>query len=93
MLPLHRWYHGEAMARTASSRSEKRARFADVGGRETKGGLVQVTVTLDPGDLEILRQEVKARADAREDARTDWSVSELVRLAIRAWIAKNVSKR
>jgi hypothetical protein len=61
----------------------------DVGGRETKGGLVQVGLTLDPADLELLRREAQRRAREREGARTDWNVSELVRLAIREWLAKH----
>lgn len=65
----------------------RRATFArDVSGRETKGGLVQVTVTLDPGDLDALRAEARRRAQARKTARAD--VSEVVREAIRAWLAK-----
>jgi hypothetical protein len=60
----------------------------DVGGRETKGGLVQVTMTLDPDDLKTLRAEAERRAKERKTARAD--VSELVRLAIREWIAKRI---
>lgn len=81
------------MARTASSSEARRGTVGDVGGRETKGGLVQVTITLDPTDLEVLKREALRRAKERESARTDWSVSELVRLAIRAWIAKNVGPK
>jgi len=50
--------------------------------------MVQVMLTLDPEDLDLLRKEAKRRADVREGTRADWSVSELVRLAVRAWIAK-----
>jgi hypothetical protein len=57
-----------------------------VSGRPTKGGLIQVTLTLDPDDLEKLRAEARRRAEARKSARSD--VSELVREAIRAWLAK-----
>ncbi len=63
-------------------------RVRDVGGRPTKSGMVQVMLTLDPEDLDLLRKEAKRRADVREGTRADWSVSELVRLAVRAWIAK-----
>ncbi len=76
------------MAQTRSSKGENRARFRDVSGRETKGGLVQVTVTLDPDDLKVLREEAERRARARKSARAD--MSELIRLAIRAWIVKHV---
>ncbi len=61
-----------------------------MGGRETKSGLVQVGLTLDPADLEILRREAQRRAKEREGARADWNVSELVRLAIREWLTKHV---
>ena len=63
-----------------------------VGGLKLKGGLVQVTVTLDPADLEILRAEAKRRSRLREDARTNWSASELLRLAAREWIAAHVKR-
>ncbi len=78
------------MDRATSTRTEKRARFADVGGRPLKGGLVQVTVTLDPDDLETLRREAKRRSHAREGTRADWSASELIRLAIAEWIGAHV---
>ncbi len=78
------------MARTESRAAARRGKVSDVGGRETKSGLVQVGLTLDPVDLEILRREAQRRAKVREGARADWNVSELVRLAIRAWISKNV---
>jgi len=55
-----------------------------VSGRPTKGGLVQVTLTLDPAHLETLRAEALRRARARKSARSD--VSELVREAIAAWL-------
>jgi len=80
------------MERSASRSEARRAKVADVGGLKLKGGLVQVTITLDPHDLEVVRAEAKRRARAREDARTDWSASELIRLAIRAWIAKNIPR-
>jgi hypothetical protein len=64
-----------------------------VGGLKLKGGLVQVTVTLDPADLEILRAEAKRRSRAHEDARTNWSASEMIRLAMREWIAKHVRSK
>jgi hypothetical protein len=41
---------------------------------------------LDPADLASLREEAKRRAVARKTARAD--VSELVREAVRAWLAK-----
>jgi hypothetical protein len=50
--------------------------------------MIQVALTLDPADLETLRKEATRRADVHEGARADWTVSELVRLAIRAWIAR-----
>ncbi len=68
----------------------RRGRVPDVGGRETKGGLVQVGLTLDPTDLENLRREAQRRAREREGARADWNVSELVRLAIREWLTRHV---
>ncbi len=55
-------------------------------GRPTKGGLVQVTVTLDPSDLERLREEAERRAKARKSARAD--VSELIREAIATWLSR-----
>lgn len=61
------------------------ARLIDVG-RPTKGGLVQVMLTLDPADLEKLRAEALRRAQARKSARRD--VSELVREAIALWLAR-----
>ena len=63
-----------------------------MGGLKLKGGLVQVTVTLDPGDLEILRAEAKRRSRSRDDARTNWSASELIRLAMREWISAHVKR-
>jgi hypothetical protein len=58
-----------------------------VPGRETKGGLVQVTLTLEPADLSALREVAKRRATARKTARAD--VSEIVREAIRAWLKRH----
>lgn len=49
-----------------------------------------MTLTLDPDDLEAMRKEALRRAQARKSARSD--VSELVRDAIRAWLAKQRSK-
>ena len=48
-------------------------------------------MTLDPDDLKILRAEADRRAKARKSARAD--TSELVRLAVRAWIAKHVEPK
>lgn len=79
------------MATGKASSAERTGRVHDVSGRETKGGLVQVTVTLDPGDLEVLRTEAQRRARERKTARAD--VSELVRLAIRDWLARHVKPK
>lgn len=57
-----------------------------MGGRETKGGLVQVMLTLDPEHLAVLREEADRRAKERKRARSD--VSEIVREAVAAWVAK-----
>jgi hypothetical protein len=64
---------------------------ADVGGRETKGGLVQVMMTLDPDHLRVLREEAERRAKERKRARSD--VSEIVREAVAAWVAAHAKGR
>ncbi len=78
------------MALRKSSGKLGRARLRDVSGRPTKGGLVQVTLTLDPEALEKLRAEAVRRARARKSARSD--VSELVREAIEAWLTKGAKR-
>ncbi len=74
------------MVEGKSTSGRARGRLRDVSGRPTKGGLVQVTRSVDPDDLETLRAEAQRRARVRKTARAD--VSELVREAIRAWLAK-----
>ncbi len=69
-----------------SRRNPARARLADVTGRPTKGGLVQVMFTLSPAQLERLRVEAMRRALARGSGKPD--ASALLREIIDAWLAK-----
>ncbi len=75
------------MVNRKSRANVRPARLAGVSGRPTKGGLVQVGLTLDPEALEKLREEALRRAKARKSGRPD--VSEIVREAIEAWISKH----
>lgn len=65
---------------------EGRARVGDVTGRKTKGGLVQVTVSLDPRHLAALRAEALRRAAASGSGRLD--ASAVLRELLDAWLAK-----
>lgn len=63
-----------------------RAKVGGVTGRKTKGGLVQVTVSLDPRHLAALRAEALRRAAATGAGRLDASV--VLRELLDAWLAK-----
>ncbi len=69
-----------------SSLHERRATVEDVTGRKTKGGLVQVTVSLDPRHLAALRAEALRRAAAAGSGRLD--ASAVLRELLDAWLAK-----
>ncbi len=66
--------------------SRKATRMPRMTGRATKGGLVQVTVTLDPAHLEALRAEAARRARERKSGRPD--ASEVLREIVGAWLGR-----
>jgi hypothetical protein len=59
--------------------------------RETRKGLVQVGVSLDAHDLELLREEAFRRARAAGTGRPD--TSALIRLAISEWLARLAKRK
>ncbi len=78
------------MLETKSRGSRSRARLQGVSGRPTKGGLVQVMMTLDPEQLAALRAEAVRRAAARKSARPD--ASEVLREIVAAWMKRHTAK-
>jgi hypothetical protein len=64
-----------------------RARLRNMSGRQTKGGLVQVTLTLDPDHLSELRAEALRRAREKKSGRPD--TSAVVREILEAWVKRS----
>ncbi len=60
--------------------------MADVTGRKTKAGLLQVTVTLAPEHLAALRREAFRRAAEAGHGKPD--ASTVLRELLDAWLAK-----
>ena len=59
-------------------------------GRRTKGGLVHVTVVLDPKHVAALRSEAFRRAAETESRKPD--ASAVLRELLDAWLAKHPKK-
>lgn len=75
------------MVRSKSSGIVVRARLRNMSGRQTKGGLVQVTLTLDPDHLSELRAEALRRAREKKSGRPD--TSAVVREILEAWVKRS----
>lgn len=73
-----------------SKRDARPGRVPDVSGRETKAGLVQVTVTLAREHLKALREEAHRRAAVTGSGRLD--ASAVLREVLDRWLGRQTKR-